>query len=115
MTNKSQALYQSVISAINDVAFSETGKEPSPEVIISDFELAILGAAAFQFPSSRKRGCWLHFSHAIFKYATNKLGLKPSYNHNSGVKKIIRMLNALAILQPSKAREGFQVNLIIQD
>ena len=109
MTSKTRDLYQNVLKAINEVTARKVGKEPSPEVVISDFEIAILGAVAFEFPSARARGCWFHFCQAIFRYGTNKLGLKNSYQYNPGVKKIIRMLSALALLDHTKALEGFQV------
>ena len=109
MTCKTTVLYRSVLEEINELAKLQEGKCPCPEVVISDFELAILGAVASEFPSSRTRGCWFHFSQAIFKHATNKLGLKKSYKLNNWVKKIIRMLSALALLESNKVREGFQV------
>lgn len=109
MTCKTTVLYRSVLEEINELAKLQEGKCPCPEVVISDFELAILGAVASEFPSSRTRGCWFHFSQAIFKHATNKLGLKKSYKLNNWVKKIIRMLSALALLESNKDREGFQV------
>ena len=109
MTCKTTVLYRSVLEEINELAKLQEGKGPCPEVVISDFELAILGAVASEFPSSRTRGCWFHFSQAIFKHATNKLGLKKSYKLNNWVKKIIRMLSALALLESNKVREGFQV------
>jgi MULE transposase domain len=74
MNNKTQKLYEDVFAAIKQVAASNQGKEPAPQLIISDFEIAIMGAAAIQFPSGRARGCWFHFSQvgakSIFKPST---------------------------------------------
>lgn len=60
MTRKSRVLYESALNRLLDVCFEQTGRRPSPELLISDYELAILEAAATCFPTGRARGCWYH-------------------------------------------------------
>jgi hypothetical protein len=39
----------------------EFGKNIQPDVIMSDYELAILAAMASKFPTARVKGCWFHY------------------------------------------------------
>ena len=68
MTNKSQKLYEHVLKEIIEITKVDQGKSPTPSLIISDFELAILGAASSAFPTSRVRGCWFHFSQVWIEF-----------------------------------------------
>ena len=70
MSNKRQKLYAQVVvfAEIKRIVMIEKGQYPEPQLVISDFETAILGAVAQQFPSSRARGCWFHFAQVRFVF-----------------------------------------------
>lgn len=62
MSEKTEELYQMVLSNIIE-AFRQHNPDEDPvvQLMISDFEQAILSAMAATFPEARSRGCWFHF------------------------------------------------------
>ena len=62
MTSKTTSLYERVIERIQAVV-NEINLVPlEPQLMISDYEIAILTAVAARFPNSRARGCYFHQS-----------------------------------------------------
>jgi hypothetical protein len=62
MTSKTTSLYERVIERIQAVA-NEINLVPlEPQLMISDYEIAILTAVAARFPNDRGRGCYFHQS-----------------------------------------------------
>jgi hypothetical protein len=62
MTSKTTGLYERVIERIQAVA-NEINLVPlEPQLMISDYEIAILTAVAARFPNGRARGCYFHQS-----------------------------------------------------
>ena len=59
---KKQSLYQKFIDHVISVVDNNVGTRPNPELIMSDFELAILSSVTSRFPQSRVRGCFFHYS-----------------------------------------------------
>ena len=49
--------------------------QPRSDAVMVDFELAVLNAITTSFPDSSKKGCFFHFSQAIFK-KIQSLGLQ---------------------------------------
>ena len=39
----------------------------APQIVMVDFELAVLNAIDSSFPDSSKKGCFFHFNQAIFR------------------------------------------------
>ena len=62
MTPNKQSLYEKVIDHMISIVEEKIGYRPTPELIMSDFEIAILSAMASRFPQSRIRGCFFHYS-----------------------------------------------------
>jgi hypothetical protein len=62
MTAKTAALYEQVIERIKLVAFQTNRVALEPQLMISDYEIAILSAVSSQFPGGRARGCYFHQS-----------------------------------------------------
>ena len=62
MTAKTAALYEKVIERIKLVAFQTNRVALEPQLMISDYEIAILSAVSSQFPGGRARGCYFHQS-----------------------------------------------------
>jgi hypothetical protein len=103
---------------------------PTPELVVSDYELALLQAMSRAFPGARSRGChyhsgvflpiinWIHlyyclcfifkFTQAIYQYAA-RIGLTAAYRENEAVRRLIKMAIALALLPPRLVWDGFQV------
>ena len=65
MTSKKQGLYEEVINLVMKCVRKKAGYAPQPDLVMSDFELAILNAMASRFPNSRVRGCWFHFAQVV--------------------------------------------------
>lgn len=73
MSNKSAALYHAVMDRILEIL-----REMDPdddnfavELMISDFEEAIMGAMQRAFPNARARGCWFHFAQVCYNQTTH--------------------------------------------
>jgi hypothetical protein len=65
MTAKTAALYEEVIERIQAVSIESNRVRINPELMISDYEMAILTAVASKFPNGRARGCYFHQSQVI--------------------------------------------------
>lgn len=61
MTEKTAALYRLVMQRIMEVAATVPGEDFPAEVMVSDFEIAIMSTMEETFPNGRVRGCWFHF------------------------------------------------------
>ena len=66
MTAKTAALYEEVIERIQAVCIESNRVRIDPELMISDYEMAILTAVASKFPNGRAKGCYFHLSQVIF-------------------------------------------------
>ena len=62
MTCKKQILYEKILDHVIETVEHNVGTRPTPDLIMSDYELAILNSVASRFPDSRVRGCFFHFS-----------------------------------------------------
>ena len=60
----------------------ELGLELNPKIIMIDFELAAIKAFKRTFPSAEIKGCFFHFSKAIYQHAVS-LGFKSFYTQNT--------------------------------
>lgn len=62
MTSKTADLYQAVMDRILEVMNEASpGEGTAVELIVSDYEEAILSSLGRAFPTARIRGCWFHF------------------------------------------------------
>lgn len=62
MTEKTEALYDQVMQLFLATAAAEVpGNQFSVEIMISDYEEAILNSMKTAFPDGRERGCWFHY------------------------------------------------------
>ena len=78
------------------------------ELVISDFESAILGPMGCGFPNARPRGFCFHYGQAIFR-KTQEFGLQQEYQKRGVVYLIVKQLIALALLPENEIFEGFSV------
>ncbi len=62
MTDKTAELYTLVLNRILAVMNEASpGEGTAVELVVSDFEEAILSSLGTAFPGARKRGCWFHY------------------------------------------------------
>jgi hypothetical protein len=69
----------------------------APQILVSDFEQAIIAAARQTFTNIRVMGCYFHFCLCVWRHVQT-LGLAGEYNQNPGLKKTIQILMALGYL-----------------
>ena len=60
MTRKTRQLYEAALNHLNDICFQQTGRRPTPLLLVSDYEIAILEAMTNCFPTGSARGYWYH-------------------------------------------------------
>jgi hypothetical protein len=60
MTARTTAMYERIIERVKSVAVQENRAPLEPNLMISDYEVAILTAMGSQFPNARVRGCYFH-------------------------------------------------------
>ena len=79
----------------------------APQNVMVDFELAVLNAITTSFPDSSKKGCFFHFSQAIFK-KIQSLGLQVRYKDDEDFAHKVRMLAALAFVPEADVIDAFE-------
>jgi hypothetical protein len=85
----------------------------APRVIMSDFELAAINAFHDSFPLAEMKGCFFHFSQAIFRQIQQDPVLLNKYSDDSEFSLKLRYLKALAFIQPDNVIDTFE--LIMED
>ena len=85
---------------------AETNLVLNPTKLMLDFESGLLPALRTQFPNATIKGCYFHYTKAIWSHVQD-LGLVTDYNDNKAVKKTIRMLMSLAFLPRPLVRPNF--------
>lgn len=112
LPGKTKKLYKKLMSVIKQ------GREMDPEIIISDFEQAFIGAAAEVFPNSEFHGCYFHYKQSIYRCVQHH-GLQTRYGQDVNFANSIKSLTALAFVpeegvatayEKLKATEYFQCN-----
>ncbi|KZR99283.1 Uncharacterized protein APZ42_004910 [Daphnia magna] len=109
MSNKTAELYRMAIDRILQILQEvNPGDNFEVEVLISDFELTIMGTMQQAFPNARSRGCWFHYAQAVYRRAY-KEGLQRAYRSGGVIRSIVKKLIFLALLPLNRAYEGFQI------
>jgi len=102
LPNKRRETYEEVIRLIQDAA-QRIGKVFSPVRFLLDFEEAMILALRSFFPSASVKGCYFHFTQAIWRNC-QKIGLAPYYNESHCVRQFVKGLMALPFV-PSDEME----------
>ena len=68
-----------------------------PRSIMTDFEIGVLGAIRISFPATVVRGCFFHFSQAVWR-KVQALGLSVAYRESAEVKTFVRRLAVLPLV-----------------
>ena len=102
LTNKNTSVYKKAFSALKDL-----NPDLSPVRIVTDFELAAIIAFQDLFPSVDIKGCFFHFSQAVWR-KVQEMGLANLYKENDELRKTVKCLVALALIPPEDVLLGFE-------
>ena len=80
----------------------------NPTKLMCDFEAGLIPALRTHFPNSAVKGCYFHHTKALWAHVQD-YGLVPDYNSDRHVKKVVRLLMALAFLPVLLVRPNFIV------
>lgn len=99
--------YASVLRVITSAAAEYCIRNYQPEMIMSDFELAILNACQEVFPYVAISACFYHLCESLYP-KIQELGLQTAYNDEADrtVKDFTNMIAALAFV-PISDVEGY--------
>ena len=106
LPNKSQATYVRAFELVKQKAHS-LHVSLEPQIILSDFELAIKQAVELSFPTTDFRGCYYHFSQALMRKFQN-IGLQVAYREDANVNRFLRRTAALAFVPIRFVRLAWQ-------
>jgi hypothetical protein len=96
LPNKREDTYRRFLQMIKSAAL-RFGTDFSPEIIQIDYEIAMMNAIRGELPYTRIRGCYFHFTQAIWRKVQD-LGLTIPFRDNNAVKKTVRRVSALPLV-----------------
>ena len=67
----------------------------APRFILTDFEMAAMGAFQEKFPDARTTGCYFHLAQSVIR-KVHEVGLKVEYETSNDVRIAVRCLAALS-------------------
>lgn len=76
LTSKSQQTYVQMFRKLKALIMEKHGSIFAPRMIMSDFETGLIPAVRQEFPDCKHRGCYFHFSQALYRFIQNS-GLQP--------------------------------------
>ena len=94
LPGKSRSVYDKCFSIIGDKV-NNLGFLPVVQRITTDFELALIQAAEAQFPGATSKGCFFHFSQAVWQ-RVQQLGLQQAYRTDPSMSKFVSKIVALS-------------------
>ncbi|KRY17099.1 Armadillo repeat-containing protein 8, partial [Trichinella patagoniensis] len=77
----------------------------NPDIIICDFETALIPAIQRYFPNAQVQGCYFYFCQAVHR-KVGELGLKTRYRQHEETRRKIKMLLATAFLPVPHVNTG---------
>lgn len=106
MTAKSTIMYRKVFQELKSY-FIRADILFEPRHFLTDFEKAAIKACAIEFPAATNHGCLFHFGQIIYR-AIMSHGLKARYGKDEEFNSNVRMIIALAFLDPDEIPEMFE-------
>lgn len=100
--DKTQATYDDIFTALLQLE-----PEIKPKHIMFDFERALINAATDHFKGTSLHGCNFHFCQAIWRHIQS-VGLQSEYSKNAVFAHKIKMLMALAFVDPNDVTDAFE-------
>ena len=93
LPGKTQTLYTNLFEALNDWA-----TELDPQTVLCDYEIGLQNAVRAAWPQATLRGCYFHFSQALWRNLQAH-DLVPEYNvPNSQVNFFFKILTAFPFI-----------------
>ena len=77
LPNKQHATYNRTFMTVKEAVLN-FGLELTPSSVLSDFEQALINSIRLNFPTAQHRGCYYHYSQAIWQ-KVQALGLQEEY------------------------------------
>ena len=93
---KKEETYRRFLQMIKSAA-RRFGTHFSPAIIQTDYETAMMNAIKEELPQSRIRGCFFHFTQAVWR-KVQELGLSIPFRDNDAVKRTVRRVSALPLV-----------------
>ena len=78
----------------------------SPNLIVTDFEVALINAIDAELPQTEKHGCYFHFSQSLMRKIST-LGLQVAYQQNPQLQRVVRRMLALGYIPVPHVRLMF--------
>ena len=107
LSSKETCQYTAVLEAVVRDA-GQIGVNTAPDLLINDFELAIVNICEQEFPHVAISLCLFHLKQSMYKQVQAK-GLQVTYNDdgNRTLKNFVHMLAALAFVPISDVEDSF--------
>ena len=80
----------------------------APRFILTDFEMAAMGAFQEKFPDARTTGCYFHLAQNVIR-KVHEVGLKVEYETSNDVRIAVRCLAALSHVPVQDVTEAFEL------
>ena len=103
---KTTYIYTNLINCIKDEA-DTLNLTLDPKIIMLDFEQGAIKAFRRAFPSAKIKGCFFHFTSAIFKKVV-ELGLKIEYSENNDFRFFVQILMCFPFLPMEEIDISFE-------
>ena len=102
LTRKHQPLYTRVFERL-----FELNDQLNPDSIMLDFELAAINAISSVFPNASIKGCYFHFSKAIYKHIKGTPA-EALYKNNEEARILLKCLLSMAFVPEADVIEVFE-------
>ena len=105
--NKHQSTYNRMFMMVKEAAL-DLGLDLTPSSVLSDFKQALVNTLRLNFPTAEHRGCYYHYSQAIWR-KVKALGLQEEYRSEDGIlKSFVQKTAATCFVPPSFVRVAWQ-------
>lgn len=101
MTRKTSESYLAVFEFVEERIF-----ELEPAEFMTDYEDGLRLAIKTKWKDAVIRGCWFHYSRAIFK-KSKKIGMARTFKREKNARAIRSKLMCLPLLPPNQIEEGY--------
>lgn len=108
LDGKTVGHYRQILQAIKRCVSRVTGHQLQPKKVICDFEKGLMLAVETEFPLTRIRGCYFHFTQSLWRHI-QELGLAGSYRQHEQLRRFVRRVMAIAFLPLLLVRQNFLI------
>ena len=109
MSGKTIGHYRQFLAYIKGAVRRATHRDFEPGNIVCDFEQALIIAINTELPTTRKCGCYFHFTQNLWRKIQG-LGLSGAYQTVPRLEKILRKFMALGYLPVQLIRNNFRLH-----